>query len=453
MHHYEVPQKVMKNRSLWGKFGMTIFFRRYKLLESANFPWKTKSSLFFLTAASISLYVLVVSGPTAAVVLTESMTAVLVTSLTFFVCLSYLFTAPTIGRITPIRRTYLVIVHHVLCQFMESVEWCTGTNKTGYMMHLTARKLLEHEYVTEKELHESSTMAIVRNPYSRMVSIYNYNKFGSMESFPAFVRDWYNRMTKAYRERGELDEWYTPCHTIPQFEFTHSDGKQLIKSIIKQEELKLLKKKQDCNDPENQKKTSVSDLPDLVRKALLDMPRTNSRAKDGKKWYEYYDQETLDLVYEMYHKDFDVFEYNPILVQRHDLKAPKLYTKNQQPANECDQSGAEGRFINVPLSEGVVPEKDQERHLAASTMSSSSDDDDDADHTSASSSSSDSDDGRQSPTQSSKAKRYDSWKLGSFLLPRLLALDSSEDDSQDAGSSDRNEERNSMEQPEQILEV
>ena len=149
--------------------------------------------------------------------------------------------APMIGRVTAIRRTYLVVAHYLACRFMESIEWCTGSNKTGYMMHLTAHKLLAYGYVTPQEMSSCCTMAIVRNPYSRMVSIYNYNKFGRLESFPKFVDDWYNRMTLPYRETGELEEWYVPCHAIPEVEFTHYQGVQLVRSIVKQEELKFLK--------------------------------------------------------------------------------------------------------------------------------------------------------------------------------------------------------------------
>ena len=39
-------------------------------------------------------------------------------------------------------------------------------------------------------------------------------------------------------------------------------------------------------------------------------------------WYEYYTQETLDLTYRLYARDFEIFGYNPILDRRPDLKPP-----------------------------------------------------------------------------------------------------------------------------------
>jgi hypothetical protein len=186
-------------------------------------------------------------------------------------------------------------------------------------MHLTAPKLLGYGYITNKEMDEMCSLAIVRNPYSRMVSIYGYNRFGSCESFPAFVRRW-KRLMRPYAEAGEKEEWYTPCHLLPMFEFTHFEGKQLVQSIVKQEELKLLKTKAGAEEA-IRADSSVSDLPDLVRDALLDMPHANAR-KTTRKWYDHYDQETLDLTYEMYREDFAVFGYSAALGQRPDLRRP-----------------------------------------------------------------------------------------------------------------------------------
>jgi hypothetical protein len=93
----------------------------------------------------------------------------LVAGFVFFVSFTFIFTAPTIGRITFVRRFYLIFVHYILCRFMESIEWCTGTNKHGYINHLTAHKVLQYGYISPKEFDSVCTMAIVRNPYTRMV--------------------------------------------------------------------------------------------------------------------------------------------------------------------------------------------------------------------------------------------------------------------------------------------
>uniref|UniRef100_A0A448Z5D3 Sulfotransferase domain-containing protein n=1 Tax=Pseudo-nitzschia multistriata TaxID=183589 RepID=A0A448Z5D3_9STRA len=243
-----------------------------------------------------------------------------------------------------------------------------GSNLHGYLPHLTARKIIDYGYVSEDRFEEVSTFAIVRNPYARMVSLYMYNRFGPWESFSDFVRTWYDRTIKDYREHGKMEEWDTPCHAIPQFEFTHDANgtKQLVHSVIKQEELKCLKKASktgsdfvnktrgdvskdvEVNDENhddghtvlcsmsssdssqgksNVEHTKTNDaasircLPDPVRCALLGMPHENKR-KTKTPWYEHYDQETLNLTYEMYHRDFEIFGYNVVLEQRPDLEPP-----------------------------------------------------------------------------------------------------------------------------------
>lgn len=120
------------------------------------------------------------------------------------------------------------------------------------------------------------------------------------------------------------------------FEFTHYNGKQLVQSIVKQEELKLLKTREGAEEAAKLDST-VSDLPDLVRDALLGMPHTNKRASSTRKWYDYYDQETMDLTYEMYKMDFAVFGYSHAIEQRTDLVPPKMDRRDRLSVMKFDQ--------------------------------------------------------------------------------------------------------------------
>lgn len=343
MQHFSIPQKVIDSRGPLGGLAMTYFFMRYGELEKANFPIKTRENLFcvMLLWASVGLYVLDVPLPAlfgVSLAIWLGSVAVFISLFTTIIC-----TAPVIGRITPVHRWFLWFVNYPLFRLCESIDWCTGINKHGYIMHLTAPKLLGYGYVTPQQMDGMCSLAIVRNPYSRMFSIYGYNRFGEGESFPTFCRRW-KKLMRHYMERGEKEEWYTPCHLLPMFEYTHFNGKQLVQSIVKQEELKLLKTKEGAQEA-MKIDNSVSDLPDLVRDALLGMPHTNAR-KTAKKWYDYFDQETMDLTHEMYNMDFEVFGYPTAIKERPDLKPPRKNRRSQLGAMKIAGSWSRDSFMN-----------------------------------------------------------------------------------------------------------
>lgn len=347
MQHFSVPQKVIESRGLIGGLAMKYFFMRYGELEKANFPIETRENFVCVTLLLLSVVLYVMSDVVPLPSLFGVSVAIYLGSIAVFISLftTIICTAPVIGRITPVHRWYLWFVHYPIFRLCEALDWCTGTNKHGYIMHLTAPKLLGYGYVTPEQIDGMCSLAIVRNPYSRMVSMYGYNRFGERESFPTFVRRW-KKLMRHYIENGEKEEWYTPCHLLPMFEYTHFNGKQLVQSIVKQEELKLLKTKEGAQEAIKVDST-VSDLPDVVRDALLGMPHTNSR-KTSKKWFDYFDQETMDLTYEMYKKDFEVFDYDSAIQQRPDLKPP---TKDRRDAlGGLQNSWSRDSFMN---SEGM----------------------------------------------------------------------------------------------------
>ena len=224
-------------------------------------------------------------------------------------------------RLDVLRNFLMLIFGRVLCGNFADVGYLIGTNEKGYLFHLTAERALRYEYVTEADMKEKS-FSIVRNPYSRAVSLYEYNK-RACESFDHFIRDFHSQAMERYYEKGLTDSKDVYCHVLPMCAYTHWKGSQLVKTIIKQENLKHLVTT----------KWEGSKVPQTVREALTGIPHANGRKKKMH-WSEYYSQETMDLVLEMYDEDFEVFQYDREIPGRKEL-VPKSIVRKRVAAQEA----------------------------------------------------------------------------------------------------------------------
>ena len=342
-----VPARSIKNaKGIHRRLGMMFFFYNYYLWETDNFPMWTQWNAVWLSMTLFNIWArqFYLSRDDNDEIEHDGYRRLVNFNIFFCVfhiaAVSVIFVAPNFGRYPLIRHANLYLAEYIL--FMESKECLTGMGLRGWILHLTAHKMLNYGYVTPHEFETSCSLSIVRNPYSRMVSIYMYNRFsnrfGAHESFRDFVESWHTNVFRHYRENGILDEWDMPTHAIPQFEYTHFEGVQLVHSIVKFEELgsliRVLKTtnataKENGNAGGEEEKeietnhspSSLSDLPEIVRAAFVGMPNVNRR-ETRKPWHEYYDQETLDKTYELYRMDFAIFGYSTTINERPDLKPP-----------------------------------------------------------------------------------------------------------------------------------
>lgn len=204
----------------------------------------------------------------------------------------------------------------ILFGLTEANNWLTGVSSLGYVVHFTAAKMIKHELVSDEKLRATENFSIVRSPFTRMVSLYGYNRFPG-EGFEHFVESWYAKW-QLYAATQSTEEWVTYCHVLPMFEFTHRDGKQLVASVIKQENLREIVKGNldECFAADS--KHGTGPIPARVLQALRDMPHANKR-KRAKPWQEYYTPRTLALVREMYAADFQIFGYDDTIPGRPDL--------------------------------------------------------------------------------------------------------------------------------------
>lgn len=141
------------------------------------------------------------------------------------------------------------------------------------------------------------TFSIVRNPWAKAFSAYNFLMKGGLSgtdpgmgrilknecpSFEVFIKEW-------------LPKNGVCCymHFVPQHEFICGWGNDLIvDNIIKLEKL---------ND-------GWPDVADKLCLPALKLPRENISSKND--YRNYYDNESVDVVSELYKKDIDLLEYS-----------------------------------------------------------------------------------------------------------------------------------------------
>lgn len=131
-------------------------------------------------------------------------------------------------------------------------------------------------------------------------------------------------------------------------------------------------------EEQQQDATTIRDIPEAVHRALVAMPHDNSR-KTSVPWYELYDQETLDLTYEMYHRDFDIFGYDIGLQQRPDLQPPSRISTRCTSTSTGSTKKQDAPYSSFSTSTSTVtPTTNSDRNSSPSSTTTEDDHDDDS---------------------------------------------------------------------------
>ena len=165
------------------------------------------------------------------------------------------------------------------------------------LAHLKANEYLKYKYISQDLFDAYFKFAFVRNPWSRVVSFYNYRRYYRLFSFRSFVR---NHLKKI----RDKDHWFF----APQCEFVHDqNGQQLVDFIGKFENLQ-----NDFDLVCNRLDLGTITLPHINKPKKTNLIFKIFNIGDDKKCHysEYYDDETRYIVEEAYRADIVKFNYS-----------------------------------------------------------------------------------------------------------------------------------------------
>jgi hypothetical protein len=192
------------------------------------------------------------------------------------------------------KRLWRKIVFYLVGLFFYDEKFLWGVKHGKVLQHLTYLELIQMGYLNRFQMNAFIKFCIVRNPYDRIISAYHF--MGGNSSFKEFIQYVYREIDKYYRKNKDPF-----VILLPQYEFIVDEtGKSQMDEIIYFENLK-------------------EEFPAFCRKYKLDLgelPHINARKRNKSAIKEYYNQETADMIYKLYKRDFKMFGYHRLLFKR-----------------------------------------------------------------------------------------------------------------------------------------
>lgn len=157
--------------------------------------------------------------------------------------------------------------------------------------------------LTPKQYNNYFKFCFVRNPYDRIVSEYFWkikdNDFRlGINCKSISFRDFVNLLSKKFDFLLQLPH-NEVSHFLPQYLFVCDENDELLVDYVAKYEDGL--------------ESGLKKLFDAMRIPYnqdFKLPKNNTTRHKRKKFTEYYDEETKEIIYNLYKKDFDVFGYS-----------------------------------------------------------------------------------------------------------------------------------------------
>ncbi|PMO90161.1 hypothetical protein BCS98_15315 [Vibrio breoganii] len=186
----------------------------------------------------------------------------------------------------------IIFIHIPKAAGMSVVKTIYGND---YSHHSTALEYINEDF---EKFNKAFVFSISRNPYTRLISAYNYLKSGGMNPIDRIWHDIYIKDYETFESfvmSGGL-EHAIECnaeHFIPQYKFVCDlKGNVLCNHLGKLEQLSATE-------------ASISSV--LNRDVKFDLINKHSEKKLVLS--EYYNKNMLDKVNHLYMKDFEIFNY------------------------------------------------------------------------------------------------------------------------------------------------
>lgn len=172
--------------------------------------------------------------------------------------------------------------HQKLDARRENINIMFGFSKT-YRFFLQHADLNFYKKILDIDLKDYKTITTVRNPYDRLVSCYHYNGKSDKFSFEDFILNHLEFHISSNNRKS-----YSTNHFAPQINFCKLHNYN-VDHIIR-----------------------LESFSDDLKKINIDVKFHFSKTHSRKKQYQdYYNNQTKDVVYQLYKEDFEYLGYDP----------------------------------------------------------------------------------------------------------------------------------------------